>query len=78
MIDAQRIELNKDNRREIGFNIQRRLLALNVGVNLISETVVALSWPYVKGLPLDTADGYQHRLADTWIDTTDPTFRGRA
>lgn len=78
MIDAQRVELNKEARREIGFNIQRRLLALNVGVNLISERVVALSWPYVKGLPLDTADGYQHRFADTWIDTTDPTFRSRA
>jgi peptide/nickel transport system substrate-binding protein len=78
MIDAQRVELNKDSRREIGFNIQRRLLALNVGVNLISERVVALSWPYVKGLPLDTADGFQHRLADTWIDTADSTFRGRA
>ena len=78
MIDAQRVELNKNNRREIGFNIQRRLLALNVGVNLISERVVALSWPYVKGLPLDTADGYQHRLADCWIDTTDATFRGRS
>jgi len=53
------------------------LLALNAGVNLFSERVVALSWPYVKGFPLDTADGYQHRFADTWIDTSDATFRGR-
>jgi hypothetical protein len=46
-------------------------------VNLFSERVVALSWPYVKGFPLDTADGYQHRFADSWIDTSDETFRGR-
>jgi peptide/nickel transport system substrate-binding protein len=77
MIDAQRVELTKDTRREIGYNIQRRLLDLNAGVNLVSERVVALSWPYVKGFPLDTTDGYQHRFADTWIDQTDATFRGR-
>ncbi len=77
MIDAQRVELDKASRREIGYNIQRRLLALNAGVNLVSERVVALSWPYVKGLPLDTSDGYQHRFADCWIDQTDATFRGR-
>ncbi len=77
MIDAQRIELDKAARREIGYNIQRRLLALNAGVNLVSERVVALSWPYVKGLPLDTADGYQHRFADCWIDQADASFRGR-
>ena len=77
MIDAQRVELDKNARREIGYNIQRRLLALNVGVNLVSERVVSLAWPYVKGFPLDTADGYQHRFADCWIDQADPTFRGR-
>lgn len=77
MIDAQRVEMDKAQRREIGYNIQRRLLALNAGVNLFSERAVALTWPYVKGLPLDTTDGYQHRFADCWIDTSDATFRGR-
>lgn len=77
MIDAQRVELDKAKRREIGYNIQRRLLTVNAGVNLVSERVVALSWPYVKGLPVDTSDGYQHRFSDCWIDQTDPTFRGR-
>ena len=77
MIDAQRVELNKDARREIGYNIQRKLLTINAGVNFVSERVVALSWPYVKGFPLDTSDGYQHRFADTWIDQSDATFRRR-
>jgi peptide/nickel transport system substrate-binding protein len=77
MIDAQRVELDKNTRREIGYNIQRRLLGLNAGVNLVSERVVALSWPYVKGFPLDTTDGYQHRFADCWIDQADATFRER-
>lgn len=77
LIEAQRVEFDEAARRELGYQIQRRLLAINAGVNLVSERVVTLSWPYVKGLPLDTADGYQHRLANTWIDKSDPTFQGR-
>lgn len=77
LIDAQRAEFDAAKRQQTGYEIQRKLLALNAGVNLVSERVVTLSWPYVKGFPLDTADGYQDRLADCWIDRTDPTFRGR-
>ncbi len=77
LIDAQRIEFDAEKRQQTGYEIQRKLLALNAGVNLVSERVVTLSWPYVKGFPLDTADGYQDRLADCWIDRSDPTFRGR-
>ncbi len=77
LIEAQRVELNEATRRDLGYEIQRRLLAVNAGVNLVSERVVTLSWPYVKGFPLDTSDGYQHRLADTWIDRNDPTFKDR-
>lgn len=77
LINAQRLELDEAKRREIGFQIQRKLLTLNAGVNFVSERVVALAWPYVRGFPLDAADGYQHRFADCWIDTSDATFRGR-
>ncbi|HEY5476413.1 MAG TPA: ABC transporter substrate-binding protein, partial [Tepidiformaceae bacterium] len=77
LINAQRAELDEAKRREIGFDIQRKLLTLNVGVNLVSERVVALAWPYVRNFPLDSTDGYQNRFADCWIDKTDPTYRGR-
>lgn len=77
LIDAQRVEFDAAKRQQIGYEIQRKLLALNAGVNLVSERVVTLSWPYVKGFPLDTTDGYQNRLADCWIDRADPTYRGR-
>lgn len=77
LINAERAELDEAKRREIGYNIQRKLLALNVGVNLVSERVVALAWPYVRNFPLDSTDGYQNRFADCWIDKTDPTYRGR-
>ncbi len=78
LIASQRIELNEDRRRQIGFDIQRKLLDLNVGLNFVSERVVSLAWPYVRNFPLDAADGYQHRLADSWLDQADPAFRGRA
>ncbi len=78
LIESQRTELDETQRREIGFSIQRKLLALNAGVNFVSERVVALGWPYVKDFPLDAADGYQQRLADCWIDQSDPNYRGRA
>ncbi|MFN8508127.1 MAG: ABC transporter substrate-binding protein [Dehalococcoidia bacterium] len=77
LIDAQRKELDEPKRRAIGYDIQRKLLALNLGVNFVSERVVALAWPYVRGFPLDASDGYQHRFADAWIDRNDPSFRGR-
>jgi len=78
LIASQRVELDEEQRQLIGYDIQRKLLALNVGINFVSERVVSLTWPYVKNLPLDASDGYQHRFADSWIDQTDPSFRGRS
>ncbi|MGI8925713.1 MAG: ABC transporter substrate-binding protein [Tepidiformaceae bacterium] len=77
LIESQRTELNAAARQGIGYEIQRKLLALNVAANFVSERVVALAWSYVKDFPLDASDGYQHRFADCWIDTADPSFRGR-
>ncbi len=77
LIDRQRQEFDANQRQQIGYEIQRKLLAINAGVNLVSERVVTLGWPYVKGFPLDTTDGYQNRFADCWIDRSDPTYRER-
>jgi len=77
LIESQRTQLDSAKRQQIGYDIQRNLLVINAGVNFVSETVVSLAWPYVRGFPLDIADGYQNRFADCYIDQTDPTFRGR-
>ncbi len=77
LIIKQRQTLDEAQRREIGYTIQRKLLYLNAGVNLVSERVISLSWPYVKDFPVDVGNGYQHRFADTWLDRHDPSFRGR-
>lgn len=77
LIIKQRQSLDEAERREAGYQIQRKMLYLNAGVNLVSERVISLSWPYVKDFPVDVGNGYQHRFADTWLDRNDPSFRGR-
>ncbi|MFQ5382531.1 MAG: ABC transporter substrate-binding protein [Dehalococcoidia bacterium] len=77
LIITQRTELDPARRQETGFEIQRRLLELNAGINFVSERVIALAWPYVRSFPLDATDGFQGRLADCWLDRSDSTFEGR-
>ena len=77
LINAQRVELDERQRQQIGHDIQRKLMTLNAGVNFVSERLIALAWPYVRDFPLDVTDGYQGRLANTWLDQGDATFRGR-
>jgi hypothetical protein len=78
LINAQRQTLDVEARREIGFDVQRRLAWFNAGINFVSERLIAVQWPYVRDFPLDAADGYQDRFASTWIDRFDPAFRGRS
>lgn len=78
LIDSQRLELDESKRQQTGYELQRRLLGINAGVNLVSERVVTLAWPYVQGFPLDISDGYQARFADTWIDRSNPSYRDRS
>ncbi len=77
LIEAQRVELDNQERRDLGYDIQRRLLSTNVGTNFASERVIALAWPYVHAFPLDATDGFQGRLADCWLDPNDKTYLGR-
>lgn len=76
-IIAQRSELDDDRRQQLGFDIQRKLLAANPGANFVSERIIALAWPYVRNFPLDATDGFQGRLANCWLDPSHPTFVGR-
>ncbi len=74
LIEEQRAEMSSERRQEIGFDVQRRLLDLNVGANFVSEDVVTLFWPYVQLFPLDAGEAYQDRFAQTWIDRTQETY----
>ena len=77
VIESQRTELDASKRRDIGYDIQRKLLVINPAVNFVSETLVTLAWPYVRDFPLDASDGYQDRFANCWIDRTQADFKGR-
>lgn len=77
LIEAQRSQFDAAERRATGHAIQRLVLDQAAAVNFVSERLVALAWPYVQDFPLDTADGYQHRFANTRLDTRHPSFRGR-
>ena len=74
LIEGQRAEMSPDRRQQIAYQVQRRLLDLNVGANFVSEDVVTLFWPYVQGFPLDAGEAYQDRFAQTWIDRSHPTY----
>lgn len=76
-VSAQRTAFDASARQALGYEIQRKLMGLDVAVNFVSERVSVLSWPYVHNFPVDVTDGYQHRFADTSIDVTHPSFRGR-
>lgn len=73
-IEEQRAELSAERRQQIGHEVQRRLLELNVGANFVSEDVVTLFLPYVQLFPVDAGEAYQDRFARTWIDRTHPSF----
>ncbi len=77
LIVNQRGEYDEAYRRNVAHQIQRKLLQLNPGANFVSERVVTLSWPYVKNFPVDIAQGFQDRLASTWLDRNDPTLPRR-
>ena len=51
LIEEQRAEMSPDRRQAIAYEVQRRLLDLNVGANFVSEDVVTLFWPYLQLFP---------------------------
>ena len=77
LIEKQRRMPDPMERREISFEVQRKLLDLHLASNFLSERVISLQWPYVQNFPLDIGFSFQERLASCWIDQSDPTFLSR-
>ena len=77
LIEKQRIMIDPLERREISYEVQRKLLDLHLASNFLSERVISLQWPYVQNFPLDIGFSFQERLASCWIDQSDPTFLSR-
>ena len=77
LIEKQRKMPDPLERREISYEVQRKLLDLHLASNFLSERVISLQWPYVQNFPLDIGFSFQERLASCWIDQSDPTFLSR-
>ncbi len=78
MLDAQREEFDSERRRQLGYEIQHYLLD-NVVARLdwVAEIDRGMRWPYVNNRWYSPWFGDTFQQADTWLDSTDPSFQGR-
>jgi ABC-type transport system substrate-binding protein len=79
MLDAQREEFDFQRRQQLGYDIQNYLLD-NVVARLdwISEIERGVRWAYTKNVRRSPWLGDTYQLVNTWMDSSDPTFQGRA
>jgi peptide/nickel transport system substrate-binding protein len=78
MLEDQRQEFDLERRRQLVYDIQHYLLDKVVArLDWVSDIATGMLWPYLKNRWYSAwyGDTYQH--ADTWLDSTDPTFQGR-
>jgi peptide/nickel transport system substrate-binding protein len=78
MLDAQRAEFDLERRRQLGYDIQNYLMD-NVLARLdwVGEVWRGCIWPYLRNYLPDPWYGSSFRIANYWLDSTDPTFAGR-
>jgi len=78
MLEEQRQEFNTERRQQMVYDIQHYLLDKVVArLDWLSEINRGVLWPYVKNRWYSTWFGDTYQQADTWLDSTDPTFQGR-
>jgi peptide/nickel transport system substrate-binding protein len=79
MLDKQRAEFDADARRKIGLDIQDYLITnVNARLEYLAPVQRRLTWGYVRNSSLPAWYGATERLADTWLDTTHPSWRPRS
>jgi peptide/nickel transport system substrate-binding protein len=78
MLEEQRQEFDTEKRQQMVYDVQHYLLDKVVArLDWASDITRGMLWPYLKNRWYSAwfGDTYQH--ADTWLDSTDPTFQGR-
>jgi peptide/nickel transport system substrate-binding protein len=78
MLEEQRQEFDLERRRQLVYDIQHYLLDKVVArPDWVSDITRGMLWPYLKNRWYSAwfGDTFQH--AETWLDSTDPTFQGR-
>ena len=77
-LEQQRAEFEYEKRREIGFQIQHRLMTDIVpGARYFNDIGRTLRWPYVKNARNWPWFGVANWYANVWLDSTHPDFQGR-
>jgi peptide/nickel transport system substrate-binding protein len=78
MLEAQREEFEAERRKELVYDIQRYLMD-NVVARLdwLNDISRGVRWPYAKNRWYSLWFGDTYQQVHTWLDSTDPTFRGR-
>ena len=79
MLEAQRGEFDLEKRRQLGYDIQNHLLD-NVAARLdwVAQVWRGCIWSYLRNYRPDPWYGLTFRLANYWLDSTDPNYEGRA
>jgi peptide/nickel transport system substrate-binding protein len=79
LLDRSRAEFDEDARRKIGIDAQDYLLAkVNARIEYLAPVERRLTWGYVRNPHLPLSYGSDQQLADTWLDTSHPSWRLRA
>ena len=79
MLDSQRAEFDYQARRKIGLDTQHYLLdKVLAQLNYSAPVGRTVDWDYVKNQVIATWFGSNFLYANTWLDSSDPTFSGRA
>jgi peptide/nickel transport system substrate-binding protein len=78
MLEEQRQEFDLERRRQLVNDIQNYLLDKVVArLDWVADITRGVLWPYVKNRWYSAWFGDTYQQADTWLDSTDPTFKGR-
>lgn len=78
LLDKQLGEFDYAARQKVGFDVQNMMLdkaypALKAFNAVINNT----QWNYVKNVNTPPWFGFDHLIANMWLDTSDPTYQGR-
>jgi peptide/nickel transport system substrate-binding protein len=76
-LEDQREEFEYEKRREIGYEIQRRLDDIMPGMRYFNAIQRSLQRPYLKNGLEWPWFGAGYWSANVWLDSTDPQFEGR-
>ncbi|MBI1885768.1 MAG: ABC transporter substrate-binding protein [Chloroflexi bacterium] len=79
MLDAQRRLFDFEQRRALGWEIQRYLLnKVLARLDYATPTILWIAWPYYRNFRPTPFFGNSFWLANAWIDRSDPNYRERA